>query len=359
MNTRIREALKNRYSILVIIDLLVMVLLIINLSLILFDWIYSISLINDLFEKFTPEFHGFYDVHIHRRFHEIDLIFVAVYLAEFTLSWILAIINKVYYKWFFYPFAHWYDLLGSVPVSSFRFLRVLRVFSILMRLQNLGIIDLTNTYLYEKLRKYYGIVVEEISDRVVIKILDGVQDEIREGGPVLENIVKDVIRPKQEQLVRWVAGRMQVIMEKEVMVKQDDIESYVDGLIREGLKNNSEMRTIEHLPIMGRLITETIEKAISGIINNVLTQMLSDLASEKNRVLVDEVSNVILSSIEYKDKAAETEEDKIFRDIAIDVLDVIKDQVNIKQWRLKEEEEKNADVTEKGAVQLLMIDDGK
>ena len=271
------------------------------------------------------------------------------------LSWILAIINKVYYKWFFYPFAHWYDLMGCIPVSSFRFLRVLRVFSILMRLQNLGIIDLTDTYLYAQFRKYYDIVVEEISDRVVVKVLEGVQDEIRGGGPVVENIVKNVIRPRQDQLVRWISRRMQAIVEREVLIKRDEIESYVGELIREGLKSNSEMRTIENLPIMGKVITETIERTISGIINNVITQMLTDLASYKNEVLVKDVSEVILGTIEFESEG--TDDDAIFRDIAIEVLDVIKEQVNVKQWKLKEEAEKNASISEKGAIQLLMVED--
>ena len=49
MRSKIKEALRNRYSILVIIDLLVMILLVVNLTLILFDWIYSISLFNSFF----------------------------------------------------------------------------------------------------------------------------------------------------------------------------------------------------------------------------------------------------------------------------------------------------------------------
>ncbi len=355
MRSKIKEALRNRYSVLVIIDLLVMMLLIVNLTLILFDWIYSISLFNSFFERLTPEFHGFYDVQIHQRFHEIDLIFVAVFLGEFMLSWILAIINKVYYKWFFYPFAHWYDLMGCIPVSSFRFLRVLRVFSILMRLQNLGIIDLTDTYLYAQFRKYYDIVVEEISDRVVVKVLEGVQDEIRGGGPVVESIVKNVIRPRQDQLVRWISRRMQAIVEREVLIKREEIESYVDELIRESLKSNSEMRTIENLPFMGKVITETIERTISDIINNAITQMLTDMASYKNEVLVKDVSEVILGTIEFESE--EPEDDAIFKEIAIEVLDVVKDQVNVKQWKLKEEAERNASISEKGTIQLLMVED--
>lgn len=131
----------------------------------------------------TPGFHAFYRDTIHSNFLFYDLCFVAVYLTEFVIRWIVAIARGTYHRWFFYPFAHWYDLLGCIPVGSFRWLRILRVVGLLMRLQRMGIIDLSQTWLGQTILKYYNIVVEEISDRVVINVLSGAQREIGVAAP--------------------------------------------------------------------------------------------------------------------------------------------------------------------------------
>ena len=352
-----KETLKNKNTLFVIIDLFMMVLLILNLSLIVFDWIYSVGFINQFFQEYVSDFYIFYNDNIHANFFVIDMAFVAVFLSEFLFSWILAVVQKVYHKWFFYPFLHWYDLIGCIPVGSLRFLRVLRVFSILIRLQNLKIIDLTDTYIYTSLKKYYGIVVEEVSDRVVVNILEGVQDEISSGGPVVDSIINEVIRPKQHLLVEWISRRLENALERDVLVRKHEIEQYVNTLISDALRNNSELKTINQVPIMGKMITETIENSISNVINNVIEKALTDLASYKNRELINDATNVIINSIEHKDE--EPQLNDIFTDISVEVLEIIKKQVQIQKWKLKEIIESGADESESKSIEFLMSDKEK
>lgn len=351
----LRDTLKSKYSILIVIDILMMLLLLSNLTLILFDWIYSVTLINEAIEKYLPDFYAFYDHSIHQNFESIDLVFVLIFLSEFILSWILAIIQKAYYKWFFYPILHWYDLAGCIPIGSFRFLRILRVFSILVRLNNLKVIELSKSYIVIKLKKYYGIIVEEISDRVVVNILEGVQDEIIEGGPVVDDIIQKVVKPKQELIVEWVSKRIEHAVEQDVMKRQDEISEYVRQLISESLSKNEELRTLELVPVMGKKITETIQKSISNTINDIIEQALIDLASYKNKLLIKETTDVIIKSIEFKDEDKEV--NKIYSDIAIEVIEIVKKQVLVKKWQLKEQSEKGIDETEKDSIEFLMTDD--
>jgi hypothetical protein len=280
--------------------------------------------------------------------------FVAVFLSEFLFSWILAVVQKVYHKWFFYPFLHWYDLIGCIPVGSLRFLRILRVFSILIRLQNLKIIDLSDTYIYTSLKKYYGIVVEEVSDRVVVNILEGVQEELSSGGPVVDSIINEVIRPKQDLLVEWISRRLGMALERDVLIRKQEIDAYVKKLISESLQESSELKTIRQMPVMGKMITESIENAISNIINKIIEKALTDLASNKNRELVNDVANVIINSIEHKDEESDLNE--IFSDISVEVIEIIKKQVQIQKWKLKEETERGADANEIKGIEFLMAD---
>ena len=334
------------------IDVIMMLLLLLNLSLIIFDALFTINFVGTTLQKYTPGFYQYYYEQIHLNFHTIDLYFVSAFLTEFAVSWILAIVQRTYYKWFFYPFIHWYDLIGCIPVGSLRFLRVLRVFSIMIRLQNLKIIDLSKTYIFKKLRKYYGIIVEEVSDRVVINILEGVQEEIEEGGPVVERIINDVIRPRQDVLVEWISRRLEYALQRDVIIKKDELDLYVKEVISKSLTENAELRTLGQVPVMGKVIKDTIENTISSIVNNVINNIIKDLASYKNRELIKDTTEVILNSIEFVDQ--DTRLNEIFKDISVDALDVIKKQVQVQKWKLKEEETKEASETEKQNIDLLM-----
>jgi hypothetical protein len=334
------------------IDILMMLLLLMNLSLIIFDALFTINFVGETLQKYTPDFFVYYYEQIHLNFHTIDLYFVSAFLIEFMVSWVLAVIQRTYYKWFFYPFIHWYDLIGCIPVGSLRFLRVLRVFSILIRLQNLKIIDLSKTYIFKKLRKYYSIIVEEVSDRVVINILEGVQEEIEEGGPVIDTIIEEVIRPRQDVLVEWISRRLEYALQRDVIIKKDELDLYIKEVISKSLTENAELKTLSQIPVMGKAITETIENAISNIVNNVINNVISDLASYKNRELIKDTTEVILNSIEYVDEDSRLNE--IFKDISVDALDVIKKQVQVQKWKLKEDATREASETEKQNIDLLM-----
>ena len=116
-----------------LIDLFMIALVLFNLGLILFDWLFQVQFVQSGLATLLPAFHDFYRDTIHNDFLFYDLCFVAVYLTEFVVRWIAAIVRNTYHRWFFYPFAHWYDLLGCIPVGSFRWLRILRVVSLLLR----------------------------------------------------------------------------------------------------------------------------------------------------------------------------------------------------------------------------------
>ncbi|HBZ99013.1 MAG TPA: preprotein translocase subunit SecA, partial [Pseudomonas sp.] len=52
--------------------------------------------------------------------------FVAVFLLDVLLGWTVALFERRYARWYYYPFAHWYDVLGCIPLAGVRWLRGLR-----------------------------------------------------------------------------------------------------------------------------------------------------------------------------------------------------------------------------------------
>ncbi len=334
------QFLRQRDAKVIILDLLMLVVLLINLSLIVFDWIFASLTIQDFLSRHFPDFFQFYNERIHKDFIVIDLYFVAIFLTEFFVRWIWAVYRKTYYKWFFYPFLNWYDLLGCIPVGSLRFLRILRVISIAVRLQRLHVIDLTRTYLYAQVKKYYNVLVEEISDRVVINILSDIQQEIKEGTPITERVISEVIVPHKEAVVTWLSHRLQYISTDALAAYQDSFREYVKVRIKEAVEKNEEIRLIGQVPLVGGMITGNLEKAISDIVYYVITGLVEDLASPRNRPVVENVADITINALLMQEEDQRL--DAIVNDVIVQSLELVKEQVAVQQWKLREMREQAA-----------------
>jgi hypothetical protein len=328
----------NSNYIFVLVDVMMMVLLALNLILIIFDAIFSVGLVNQMFERYTPGFYHFYDTAIHANFLRIDMAFVAVFLGEFFMSWIVAVYRKVYFKWFFYPFIHWYDLLGCIPLDAFRFVRIFRVYSILYRLQTLGVIDVKKSYWGRLFQKYYDILMEEISDHVIVKILSGVQEEATNEGDVIDKIVGEVLIPKRHVIIDWVTHEVRETANNYRERYHVDLQEYVDELIGRAVSQNEEIAVLERVPVFGKAVVSTVQSTVSNVVYNVIDQVLLDLSGDQGRVLVSEMVNSSLEMVGHPERDRELQ--NVIMEVLVESLEIIKDQVKIKQWKLREEASK-------------------
>lgn len=218
---------KSKEGLLFIVDLFMLFLVFINIVWIIFDTLFISEVFQNGLSSISPDFTQFYKTQIHSSFPTYDMMFVAVFLTEFVFRWGLAIYRRTYHSWFFYPFIYWYDLLGCIPVGSMRWLRILRVFSIFYRLHKYKIMDFSQTYVSKVAKKYLNIVVEEVSDRVVINVLNGVQNEIKSGSPVVERISKEVLSPHKEVISKWVSLRINDLNSSVYSPRREEFKAYV------------------------------------------------------------------------------------------------------------------------------------
>ena len=305
-------------------------LLIINLAFIIFDSIYNLTSVQNLLAENAPVIKELYHP-IHENFLFYDLIFVSIFLTEFVVRWGYAIKAKVYDRWYFYPFIHWYDIIGCIPVGSFRFLRILRVISIIYRLHQYKVIDVTQTRAFQFFNFYYEAFMEELSDRIVIKVLTGAQDEIRRGSPLFERIQNDILYPRREMLSDWVSQRVAEAAREGYIPNRGALRSYLETRVDNALKQNLELSRLKYLPVVGPTIQETLEEAVGDIVANVIHQILEDLASASNHAFIEDIVNVFLPSPESEDGSDEHNEALI--NLIVEVLDAVKSQVRVKHWR--------------------------
>lgn len=106
-----------------------------------------------------------------RRIIIIDLVIVGIFAIEFLWRLARAPDRKAYVK------GHWYDLVGMVPVShplfrGFRLARVLRLVVLSGRLVRATNRSFGEAVVEKTVGRYKDIIVEEISDRIILRVLD-------------------------------------------------------------------------------------------------------------------------------------------------------------------------------------------
>lgn len=319
------------------VDVVMLVLILVNLTWILLDGLYSSQFVRDGLVSFWPALVAWYDP-IHANFSYYDLFFVAVFVTELLIRWAVAIVQRTYHRWWFYPFVHWYDTLGCIPVGSFRFLRVFRIVSMVFRLQRNQVIDFTRTYLFRQGNKYYRILVEEISDRVVLNVLDSVKQEVRGGSPLMEQVLRNSIAPRKSDLARWLSDRIQVVLTDHYAVYRPDLRQYVDARIEAAVKENREVAALQRIPLVGNSIQQTLERAISDIVFQVMDGMIRDLASPQNKLLIEETASIAMDAALFRESDDQLE--MTIRTMTTEILDQVSDRVKVQEWKEREAFEK-------------------
>ena len=310
-------------------DILLMTILIINFILLIWDWFYSIELVNSFFIENCPGFSSVYD-DIHANIKLIDLSFVAIYLTDFIAGWVISVVKHKEKK-YSYPLTHWYDLLGCIPSGSLIFLRLLRVVSIIIRLHKKHLINVGKWSIVKKGITIYNIIIEEISDRVVLNILNGIRHNISMGTPVSKLIFSDIIEPQKQKIIDIVFEKFKTVSSAEYSAYKNEIAGYVKEKTKEAISSNKEVSLLTKVPVIGSQIKGTLEKSVSGTITGVIDNITGDLLSNQGQEKLKTVSTEITDSV-IKD--LEKDLRPVITDIILATVDIIAKTANVKQWKL-------------------------
>ncbi|MDI6002296.1 ion transporter [Cobetia marina] len=313
-------------------DLFIIVLVIANLALLLFDSLFLIPPLNTAFEAVTPGLHAAYEQNIHANFLSIDLAFVAVFLLDVLAGWAAAIAERRYHRWFFYPFVHWYDVLGCIPLSGFRLLRVLRVISLLFRLQRLGMIDVRRWYLYGVAAKYLDILLEELTDRISLRMLDNVQQQLRDSDDLSSSVIERVVEPRKQALIQEISLRLETMAGDIYTQNRDDTLRYVRGLVSRTLAESPELQRVSRLP-MGTQLTKGLESSLSDLACHLVDEALVGLRSKEFSALVGHLAESGFDAWARTDPRTE----QITEQVLIDMLELLKERIAVKSWQKKYE----------------------
>lgn len=309
-------------------DFFILTLVVINLALLLFDSLFLLGPINQGIATLAPGFHTFYDTVIHSRFITIDLVFVSFFIADVLIGWAIAIVERRYHRWFFYPFVHWYDVLGCIPLSGFRLLRILRAVSLLHRLHRLGLIDVTRWDIYQFIVKYYDILLEELSDRIALRLLGNVQQQIRASDSLTERVIERVIMPRKAQLINEIAQRLERTIGKAYQQNRPTLMAAISELVSRTLRESPEIQRLNRLP-MGQQATSAMEASLSSVAQRLVDELLLGIHSDEFRHLVERTADSGFDTWLTVDEGS----NRVTEQVLYDVLEMLKEHVRHQDWK--------------------------
>ena len=222
-------------------------------------------------------------------------------------------------------------MLGCIPSGSLIFLRLLRVVSIIIRLHKKRLINVGKWSIVKKGITIYNIVMEEISDRVVLNILNGIRQNISMGTPVSKLIFSQIIEPQKQKIIDIVFEKFNTVSNLEYAAYKDEIASYVKAKTKEAISSNKEVSLLTKMPVVGSQIKGTLEKSVSGTITGVIDNIAGDLLSDTGQEKLKNISTEITDSVT---KDLEKDLRPVITDIILATVDIIAKTANVKQWKL-------------------------
>lgn len=310
----------------ILIDVLMIFLVLVNLLFLTFDWSFGNAFFRDFIQGISNDFFLYYRDIIHPNFLLYDFYFVAFFLFELVIQWIISIVNKKYSKWWFYPFVNWYDVMGCIPIGAFRWLRLFRVFAIAIRLDKMKVVHIRKTFVYKQFYTAYQMFVQEVADRALIQMIDAAQRGLKSDNKNSNNtnsVIANAIKPDQSELARVLSAKIHTVLENNYTLHRDDMQEQIAQVIKDGFENSEEMKKLENIPFLGKRITIKLEDLLNDITFQLADSLTSKLASDEVAILLENIINTTLNAMmkENKELTTETGTDKELSEILMQIVD--------------------------------------
>lgn len=313
-------------------DIITLLLLVVDLFMIAMDSI----LMSDVAAKFASWL-GLSDALLqyqnvyHTPIATIGGFFTLFWVTDLLVRWGIAIAKRTYYRWFFFPFVHWYEVLGCFP--ALRALRLLRAAVIIKRLHKMGIQIIPSAWL-RSAKFYYHIVLEELSDRVILTAIDNFRAQLAQSGshgqmlhhtvsqnrPAIQNAVLSLLKAE-------VTPRLQAALLAE---QGDKLAQDIGYAVEHALTNSPELRRyLKLIPIAGGMIESQIATVGKQIGTNITTAINAHLFNDET---LDGLMQSISHGVAHVD-TSRPEVQALISDVIEDVLVAFETQVKSQQWK--------------------------
>lgn len=278
---------------------------------------------------------SWYQTTLHDPLRTVGGFFTVFLIVELLARWALAIRQQIYYRWFFFPFIHWYEVLGCFP--QLRALRLFRAVIIGRRLYQLGYQVLPQPWI-NRIKFYIDLLLEELSDRVILTTIDNFRQQLTDS-KTHKSLLKATIERNRDQIEVMLLSllRQELAPQLQKLVGRTDggelIANEVGQAIQDGLANTPELRRyLRLIPIAGSLIESQLQHIGQNIGANVVYS-LNERLLDATRIdalmitIAHSVANIDLSNAAF---------DALLASMINDSLDEFEAQIKIQQWKHQE-----------------------
>lgn len=270
----------------------------------------------------------FYRTHLHPWVITTEAWFIIFLITELAVRWLLSIVQKHHARWWFFPFIHWYEILAIIP--HLRFLRLFRAGIIAYRLYELGYKVIPDN-IRIKAMFYYRVIMEELSDRVVITVIDGIRHEL-ETSSTHKKIIHDLVDHHRELFTITLSSMLQESLAKALQQQQPVITQKVGIIVNQAIEDTPELTQLLRLiPIVGGRIEQQIQSIGQRLGENISAGLIEPFTAgsphrpnENYQLIVEKVSELNIDN-QYLEELVES--------VVFESLEAIRKQVKIKQWQ--------------------------
>ena len=285
------------------------------------DWFFN--------EIHLPEILHYYKSTLHPWVIKTEGWFITFLVAELGVRWLIAIVYKHHARWFFFPFVHWYEILAIIPYL--RFLRLIRAGIIAYRFHELGY-KVVPDGLMRRINFYYRVVMEELSDRVVITVIDGIKHEL-DTSSSHKKIIHDLVDHHREMFAQVVAEVLQESLAVELKAQQQQISDGVGQIVRQAIEDTPQLTQLLRLiPIAGGMIENQIQNIGQQLGENITQGLIQPLTS--GSVLHPNTTYQLISEKLSHLNIENQKLEELVESVVNESLESLRKQVKIKQWQL-------------------------
>jgi len=275
---------------------------------------------------------NWYQNSLHDPLRTVGGFFTIFLIVELLLRWAIAIKDKVYYRWFFFPFVHWYEVLGCFP--QLRALRLFRAVVIGRRLHQLGYQVLPQPWI-NRIKFYVDLLLEELSDRVILTTIYNFRQQLTDS-EIHTSLIKSTLDRNRDQIEAMLLSllRQELVPQLQKLAGQSDggklIANEVGNAIQDGLANTPELRRyLRLIPIAGSLIESQLQHIGHNVGENVVYSLNERLLdAERIDALMVSIAHSI-ANIDVNNAALEA----LLASIINDSLNEFEAQIKIQQWK--------------------------
>lgn len=251
-------------------------------------------------------------------------------IAEVAFRWFWAIVTQRYYRWFFFPFVHWYEVISCFP--QFRALRLLRVVVIGYRLYQMGFNVIRKSWIKTG-KFYYNMVLEEISDRVIMIALGTIENELKNSN-AHQKLIRSIIDNNRPQIQSLVGEILQKEVAPNLKQNADLTREGVGNAVYRALANVPELnKYLRMIPIAGKMIESEIQSIGKSVADNIASELLQPFYQDAKHGKQTNENFEIISKAVGNISAKHEPLEELVSSIIFSSIDTIRAQIKDQQWR--------------------------